>query len=533
MKPSDDLFHLIASLNRLERGYFSKYSEIHVKGEENKYKKLFQVLCSMNSFSDEKLKKRLQGEDVLNYLSTAKNQLYQTILKTMRPYNDEVNIDTKLNDILSDIDLVMAKGLYKQARKLINRLNYLCQQQEKHHIWQSSLRRELQLVVREGYHVTELIEKIQLIQKNQEIAFKKLDNLLTIEGVYYSLLAFSKEIGVVKCEQEKQNLYSILDNPILSAENNCWSKEAKIYFNLIFAEKAKLINDSINEDKHLSKVFVLIIGKQPYSGIFPILYLQSLLMKAKVLLKLGKFKDFVNILMRIKRLNAQVAFFKQDNFKSQIFYETGILELQYLIATSEFKKAVEQVSFFEMEMKEYEERCSAELKQRFFLQCSMVYFLYEDVKSAWVWLQKVANEDYSNHDSCLINFIKIYYLLIHMELGNKDHLFYAYRSTLRRFEKYGHINSFDKIWLNYFKVNVYRGKRISNIYPHEKIYNELVEFKKTEFGYLTEQYLNVVLWAESKSKNKSMHRLAIEKYKQGYESTIAYNVLNETPPNYN
>ena len=521
MKPSDDLFNLISSLSRLERGYFSKYASVHVKGEENNYKKLFNTLCGMNSFSDEKLKKRLQGEEMLGYLSTAKNQLYNTILRTMRPYYEDYNLDTHLREMLNDIDLLLSKGLFKQARKQTAKLINLCKENEKHFILLEATRREMQTNSELQIHYDEHTEKLNLIRKNQLTALKKMENVLTYEYLYTNVKALINKYGKISNHSEKEELEQLFQDELLQHESKAISQEAKIYFHLIHTERAMLLVDFKEADKSISKIISILMNKHDQTNKFPQLYFITLLKKGRVLIALGKHKDASHLILRIKRLPNQFPIFKNDNFKSVIFFESSILELNFHISCSDFRKAAEQADFFETEAKEFEDRINTATKLQFYLKCSISFLLAGENRKAWNCLQKIISENYESQNRSFVNFIRVYYLYVHYELGNKDHLFYVLRSTYRKMEKQGAIPDFEKLLLSYIRINVFRGKRLLSAASNTKMLEEIARFDSKESDFDYGFGFSYQLWAESKMRGLSMQKIAAEKYKARYQANIS------------
>ncbi len=52
MKPTNDLFTLINSLNRTEKGYFKKFASQHGKGEKNNYVQLFEAMDKQEAYNE-------------------------------------------------------------------------------------------------------------------------------------------------------------------------------------------------------------------------------------------------------------------------------------------------------------------------------------------------------------------------------------------------------------------------------------------------------------------------------------------------
>ena len=116
---SDALYKLITSLDRNEKGYVKRYCSRHMIGEEIEYLRLFDALESMDRYSDDVLKEKLAGTDLLRRLSAVKNHLYQQILEAMRAYHASKSTEREIMELFLDADFLWEKALYDQAMKRI------------------------------------------------------------------------------------------------------------------------------------------------------------------------------------------------------------------------------------------------------------------------------------------------------------------------------------------------------------------------------------------------------------------------------
>ena len=56
MKTSDNLFKLVKSLSKSEKGYFKKYANFHVRNEQNNYTKIFDAIDNQKEYDEKKRK---------------------------------------------------------------------------------------------------------------------------------------------------------------------------------------------------------------------------------------------------------------------------------------------------------------------------------------------------------------------------------------------------------------------------------------------------------------------------------------------
>ena len=107
----DPLFDLVKSLTRTEKAFFQKYACIHIKGEENYYVKLFDILDGMEYFDGAALCKKLGKKNMPPQLHRTKNYLYNQILNSLREYHAAITIEDQLKDTLKDIEIMYGRSI--------------------------------------------------------------------------------------------------------------------------------------------------------------------------------------------------------------------------------------------------------------------------------------------------------------------------------------------------------------------------------------------------------------------------------------
>ena len=120
--PSHDLFDLIKSLNRREKGYVYRHLKEQEGGDTSNNCILFKAYDKLQQASDADLLPLLQGHPILGYLPRAKTYLYQTIHKILRDYHASSNPELKRLRELENVVTLYHLGLVEQARKQLQRL---------------------------------------------------------------------------------------------------------------------------------------------------------------------------------------------------------------------------------------------------------------------------------------------------------------------------------------------------------------------------------------------------------------------------
>jgi|GEM_PF-3713418 len=117
---NDDLYQIIKSLGKNEKGYFKKFAARYgEKDTGNDYLKLFDLLDKADIYDEQKLKKQLAKTSKVTNLSAQKAYLYEQIIKAMRSYASGKSTHYTLTERLLDIQNLIDRGLTEQALDMI------------------------------------------------------------------------------------------------------------------------------------------------------------------------------------------------------------------------------------------------------------------------------------------------------------------------------------------------------------------------------------------------------------------------------
>jgi len=119
MAKNTDLFDLIQALNRSEKRNF-KLEASKQQGEKN-YVKLFDAIDRQSEYNEEKLLKKFKNEAFVKQFSSAKNYLYNLVLKSLMSFHNGKSIANRLKNEYARISLLHIKGLHEQCYKLLKK----------------------------------------------------------------------------------------------------------------------------------------------------------------------------------------------------------------------------------------------------------------------------------------------------------------------------------------------------------------------------------------------------------------------------
>ncbi len=110
MKPKDDLFLLIRSMSKNEKGYFTKFARMHSSTDGN-YIRLFNLLDAMEVYDETAVKKAFEGEKFIKQLGVTKNHLFKLILRTLSSYHRENIPDLHIYHLLAEERILRSRKI--------------------------------------------------------------------------------------------------------------------------------------------------------------------------------------------------------------------------------------------------------------------------------------------------------------------------------------------------------------------------------------------------------------------------------------
>jgi len=120
-KATDDLFRLIKSLTKSEKGYFKKYASKNAPGGKSNYVLLFDAIDEMEAYDEELLRKKLKNQAFVSQIPVYKVYLFNLILKSLTLYGAFENTETKLSEMIRNAKILEKKQMHREALKILKK----------------------------------------------------------------------------------------------------------------------------------------------------------------------------------------------------------------------------------------------------------------------------------------------------------------------------------------------------------------------------------------------------------------------------
>ncbi len=494
---TDDLFQLIRSLSKNEKGYFKKYVSKHIVGEQNNYVRLFDAIDHQESYDEKKIKLQFKGEIFIKHFPSEKNYLYNLILRSLSEFHSESSSEKQLRDLIHSIELLYDKGLYKQCKKILTRAKKLAVFFEKPlaqlqlHEWESKI-----LISLAQFDKLKTFAAESKIQQSQ--LFNQFHNYSQYRRLEEKMFLLSKKFGYPRNRTERSRYEKIIRNPIIKNGKKATMFRSKLHFYNIQSYYFDVLGKH-KESFRFRKMLVDYAEKYPHlihdDQQRYVIALNNLLNSQD---ELGLREECEITIGKLTSLQT-----KSMNIRARIFGYVWHIRMTQNILSGEFKELVSHAKEIEEGLKRYGRLLHPEFLLAFKYQFFYGYFGVGDYSSALKWMNQLLNDGTIKIRPEIYFFARIMNLVLHFEMGNTELLAYNIRNTYRLFIKQKRLFRFETVMLRFIRKS---GKYNS---PSEiragfsELKKQLVDLQKDPYESQTLAFFDIIAWLESKITRRS------------------------------
>lgn len=502
MKASDDLFQLIKSMSRTEKGYFKKFATKHTTSGGNIYLRLFDAIDDLERYDENELRKKFKGERFADKIYSTKNYLFNLILKALGAYHSEKFAVSKLSMMHIELNVLFEKGLYKQYKTRLNKAIDLAREHDKN-FWLAHLYdKEIKLLVTEYYEGAPP-ENFGLLKKK---VLENLDNLKLdqeFELLYYELFFLLKKIGSVRNKKDLDALNKFIDNPLLKNKKLAKNFNSKFHIFSILGHYYRAINDNENWYKYRKALLELLESDPKYLKEYKMSYISSLNNYLNACVNIGKYKEFEKYLDKMKAFSSQFENKKENaDYQTRLFLLISDLELNYYKKTGRFDDLKKLIVAVETGFSKFGKLIIENRKIALYNRIAYANFIIRDYNKSIQYINLIMNATNPKVEQEQHSFARIRNLILHYELGNYDLLEYAVRSTRKYLSGAERIYKFEKLVLDFVvkAMNAAPEKEKQALYDRLKF--DLVKIADDPFEKSALEQFDVISWLESKIQKK-------------------------------
>lgn len=503
MKQSDDLFQLVKSMSKSEKGYFKKFASKHTIGEKNIYVKLFDAVDGQKEYSEEKLKTKFRGEKFADKLYSTKNYLFNLILKSLSAYHSEKYAVSKLHTMMIELNVLFEKGLYKQFKTLLNKAINIAAENEKPFYLALLYNKALNSLATDYYSDDSLN-----FPKLKQLTLENLDAIRTIEEyhlLYNEMFYFTKEAGSVRNEKDLARLNQIVSHPLLKDRSKALNFDSKFkYFN-IMGHYYRLISDTDNWLKYRKELVKLMESDKKYIKENPRSYILALNNYLHACVITGKEKEFTEYLKKLKQFTKQFENKKEFiDIQSRTFMLISDLELNHAIRSLKLDNLRSTIENIENGFRKHSESIVENRKTSLYNRIAYACFITRDYNKSIQYINKIMNVTNPKMDPEQHSFARVRSLIVHFEAGNYDLLEYTVKSTQRFLEKANRIYKFEKLLLDFILKAVNYPDDDERLYLYEKLKADILKISDDKFEKNVLEQFDIISWINSKIEQTPM-----------------------------
>lgn len=509
MVTSSYVFDLIKSMTKVEKAYFKKYASLFVHGDENNYKKLFTAINKQKTYDEKKLKAEFNREGFTKQFSVVKNHLFNKILAALESYNHSPF--GKIKSLIHRAEILKEKGLYKEARKLIEQAK---KRADKY---------ELYPLLLEMSYYTEF--NLSLQQYDMEKAWQTLmtikKTLLVIENMmqYNELLCCAGKIyikqNVSDSRKIKSDIKNILQHPLLKSESEAMSQESLRRYYEIHA----LCNDMLNEQEKLyyyTGKLVKMYDSPDKIHLHPERYFIFIQNHLYASLYLKRYNSVFFCLLKLREVFPLLA---SPRLRATFFACFYAALLHYNNQMGKFKNVHELEKKIYNGLREYGSKITEEHKITLYQNLCVAHFGSGNLQTALYWLNKIRNDFPIRKIGAHIKLIN---LIIHYELGNIELIPNLITSFIRNKKKKGGLSDAESYLIKLFRKLIKSSSSDLKIIEFKNTHTVLSEIAKEKETNVTLYGFDFISWLESKIQNQPFAEIVRKKAEKMYGTRHKY-----------
>jgi len=507
MKPSTELFDLIRSLSKSEKRFFKLSSSLQ-SGNKN-YLRIFDAIEKQNTYDEREVKSQFTGDNFVNHFPSEKNHLYKLILKSLRSYHSDNNVSSTLKQEIKNIEILYKKALYKECNKFLKRAKKLAWEHEKFYYLFELISWE-KLLLEEAYEQGEFGQGIDKIINEEKEVIDKLRNLTEYHILYSKINNVFRREGFARNAEDKNTVEEVADYHLIKGKNTALSVRATTICFYIKGLCASTSRDYENAFVFFKKVRDTLDANPKIKLSLSQRYVRTLNNLIYCYIDNGDYENALNLIAEMRALKMEKGFDSAD-VMVKIFSSSYIAELTMYYRMGEFRKGIKIIEEVLAGLEAFGGKINKEKEIVFYYIFAYIYFGAGEFNQALHWINKVLNDNEQNLRQDIYGFARLFNLVIHFELGNKDLLEYIIKSTTRYLNKIEKDYFVEGVLLKYLKKLAKSNEKADSkkIFSQMKIDTDA--FFQNQRERVVLDYFDFESWLESKIESSSFEEMVKSK----------------------
>lgn len=495
---SDALFELIESLSPSEVAYFKKYSRIHSQEKKPNYVRIFEALEKQDEYNEQAILQEFEGEAFTNNFATAKGDLKEKILESLREYHSNKSIDARLKKMLDYLPILFEKKLFSEMQKRLRTARKLAEKHEKHLALLEIINWERRaLFVMPNKKAPTKFEASIAEQKALMQAIQSTQYYQNLNDELFFLRQSDYQLRRPENELRHQEIMRQIGQKKTDA-----SLSSILFFHNINAVCHRIDGLSKEAFEHYRQVIDLFESNVSLKTQYPTFYKKSLCGYLSMAYNNRQFDEFPTMLKKIKSLP------QEDIYtESEVFKVVALLQMLYYINTARYEAAADMVKYIRKHWATYSPYIRTGRQLAIFYNITVLFLALEQWKKSLVWLDNILHFGATQERKDIQGAARILQLIIFYELKDWDSLENRINSGQRNLRKNDRLFLFEKTALDFFRqlVGVASEKEKQAIF--DTFAQSLKEFADNPKERKALGLGEVTLWCMSRLKNISIREV--------------------------
>jgi len=484
MCKKDSLFELIENLSATEKRHFKVFAA--AKGKN--YIHLFNAYNKVKLNQLNKLHKLLPPSYNLKNIAVEKNYLYNLLLNSLNDFHKSGSAEFIIDVINKNIEILIQKGLHKQALSLIQKAKKKAKEFE----IESPLIRTFELeqeVFNKQQDYKSLLASIEQCRETIEIIANQYE---------YKELAFEMNYKEIQFRSTNKSthlkeLQEIMQNKLMLHENFAKSYKAKMFLYQTKAMFYGIVNDEILSIYYFEQMMRLMESAPILIKQNPIDYILVFANVAMGKINIKKYDELLKNISEIEKAPERFNIKNNQVFEANLFYFTQPYLLDVYTAINDVEKIKQSIHFIESNAEKHVQYVIKTAILNTAKSIALASFYLQDYKKALKYMNTIFSDDLGKYSRG-----HIFNMVIHYELGNEQLLSSLIASTKRLLLQQNRLNKAEELMIEFFNKLIKQKEENKIKHLFTDYLKKAKQMLDDEDAYISLRYFDVIKWMESK-----------------------------------
>lgn len=512
-KSIEELHDLIHSMSPHEKRYFKRFAQFSGQSETNNYIKTFDQLNGMGHYDEESLDKWIDQVSFRGHFPATIHFLMRLILKSLKQFKSEKDDFVKARDQVEYARILLAKGKYHLAQKFVRKARKMASELEMTGLLIEVLELEKELLFKT--EAKKLSEQLEAAQREQRQQLGRLDLEMELKHIREGYNLLRKKDNVLRGEERRAQLESIRSLPVFARIDVPEGFFAQLHL-LTLKSRFALSKKEYRNAHLLAQENILHWERNPdWISRQPGLYIQYLSDYLNTCI-LGLEKDAASETIS-KILETKV---HTNDEEIELLKQSLSTQLVFCLNAGDRIQGEVVVQNIERLLLIHGERISMDRKLNFYYNITIFYFFQGVYKKALQSLNRILNLPRSDLRQGLQAFARIFQILLHYELGDRDLAEYLLRSSSDLLRRRGQLYTLEKTIFKTLRILIQAPNLDLARNDLQQNYESLIELAQNPTGKEPAGAWEFIFWLQSFLEKRSLTDVYLKRVNDRWNLTL-------------